>query len=59
MTAQAGKTATRARDAATSVAPSQLPGIKATSASSKTDAKKSHRKKVTEANKSAAKKEAS
>ncbi len=41
------------------VAPSRLPGIKPPSGSSKADAKKTHSKKVSEANKSAAKKEAS
>jgi polyhydroxyalkanoate synthesis regulator phasin len=59
VTSQAGKTATRARDAATSVAPSRLPGIKPPSVSAKADAKKTHSKKVSEANNSAAKKEAS
>src|ERR1700722_16907481 len=67
VTAQAGKTATRARDAATKVAPSRLPGIKPPAGStkakddaqSKADAKKSHGKKVSEANDSASKKAAS
>jgi hypothetical protein len=59
VTSQAGKTATRARDAATSVAPSRLPGIKPPSVSAKADAKKTHSKKVSETNNSAAKKEAS
>jgi polyhydroxyalkanoate synthesis regulator phasin len=61
VTTQAGKTASRARDAAANVTPSRLPGIKTkpSSGSTKSDAKKSHKKKVTEANNSAAKKEAS
>jgi polyhydroxyalkanoate synthesis regulator phasin len=67
VTAQAGKTATRARDAATKVVPSSLPGIKlptgsgsdSKAGSSKSDNKKSHSKKVTEANDSASKKAAS
>jgi polyhydroxyalkanoate synthesis regulator phasin len=65
------KTATRARDAATKVAPSRLPGIRVpggsskaksdakSDAESKADAKKSHGKKVSEANDSASKKAAS
>jgi polyhydroxyalkanoate synthesis regulator phasin len=67
VTTQAGKTATRARDAATKVAPSRLPGIRLPSGSSKAkadteskaEAKKSHGKKVSEANDSASKKAAS
>ena len=61
MTAQAGKTATRARDAATKVAPSRLPGIK----TAVSDPAKAGRqevppsKKVSEANDSASKKAAS
>ena len=66
VTAQAGKTATRARDAATKVAPSRLPGIKTPAARPRPrrarprpTAKKSHGKKVSEANDSASKKAAS
>jgi polyhydroxyalkanoate synthesis regulator phasin len=61
VTTQAGKTASRARDAAANVTPSRLPGIKTkpSSGSTKSDAKKSHSKKVTEANNSASKKAAS
>ena len=67
VTAQAGKTASRARDAATKVAPSRLPGIRLPAGSSKakadvgskTESKKSHKKKVSEANDSASKKAAS
>src|SRR5271154_2227492 len=59
VTAQAGRTATRARDAATKVAPSRLPGSKPRSDSTKPNVKKSHNKKVTEADDSATKKAAS
>src|SRR5271155_1458498 len=44
VTVQAGKTATRARDAATSVAPSRLPGIRTSAGSAKSDTKKSQGK---------------
>ena len=44
VTTQAGRTATRARDAATKVAPSRLPGIKTPASPSKTSAKKAHTK---------------
>ena len=59
VTAQAGKTATRARDAATKVAPTRIPGLASATAGAKTEAKKSHTKKIAEANDSASKKAAS
>jgi polyhydroxyalkanoate synthesis regulator phasin len=59
VTAQAGKTASRARDVATKVAPSRLPGIKTPTPPAESEAKKSHKKKVSEASDSATKKAAS
>ena len=67
VTTQAGKTATRARDAATSVAPSRLPGIRTPARPAKSDTKKSRTsprksqpgKKVSEADDSETKKAAS
>ena len=58
-TTQAGKTATRARDAATKVAPSRIPGVKTSTGSSTSASTKSKAKKATEAKRPAPKKAAS